>query len=194
MVSTFGGDKSKSAINPLSLQHNINLKALLDINKYIHKVKSITNSSTSSTNNESNMHDKTGPYVIHPLVSHLHELILSTNIGEKNVDMLIEVERLALIIGAIRVIFCKSGKDRTGMASTLEQSRQLGERFGCGMSLTRLMRDANLMRVYGCRLLICEKNIGRKVYSINKLQAQFLPIVFRPPNEVCEDLLKKDNS
>ena len=130
----------------------------------------------------------------HPLVKTLHDTILSSSLSLKNVDLLIEVERLTLLMGGCRVTFCKSGKDRTGMACTLEQSRQLGERYGCGLSLPRLLRDANLMRVHGCRLLIAEKNIGRKVYSINKLQAQFLPVMFRPPNQVCEDLMKKDNS
>ena len=50
------------------------------------------------------------------------------------------------------------------------------------------------MRVHGCRLMVAEKNIGKPVYSINILQAQFLPEVFRPPAVVCEDILKKDNS
>jgi hypothetical protein len=50
------------------------------------------------------------------------------------------------------------------------------------------------MRVHGVRLLIAEKNIGRKVYSINKFQAQFMPVMLRPPAAVCEDVLKKDNS
>lgn len=90
--------------------------------------------------------------------------------------------------------FCKSGKDRTGMAITLEQSRQLGERYGCGISQSRVLRDANLMRLHGVRILIAEKNIGRKVYSINKLQVQFLPVLYRPPVQVCEDIMKKDNS
>ena len=130
----------------------------------------------------------------HPMVKSLQDTILSSSLTLKNVDLLIEVERLAVMLGGCRITFCKSGKDRTGMASTLEQSRQLGERYGCGLSAQRVLRDANLMRVHGCRLLIAEKNIGRKVYSINKFQAQFLPVMFRPPNQVCEDLLKKDNS
>lgn len=50
------------------------------------------------------------------------------------------------------------------------------------------------MRLHGVRLLIAEKNIGRKIYSINKLQVQFLPILYRPPLQVCEDIMKKDSS
>ena len=51
------------------------------------------------------------------------------------------------------------------------------------------------MRVYGTRLKVAEKNIGKAVYAINSLQAQFLPPLYRPPPQVQESLLKsKDNS
>lgn len=198
IVSTFGGDHSKSKIDPLTLQHDINMRAMKELNRYCHAVKQVTVALINQQQRSGALSSESAQAKIrsnvHPLMCHLHELILSSNLGDKNVEMLVEAERLCLMLGGSRVTFCKSGKDRTGMACTLEQSRQLGERFGCGMSTSRLLRDANIMRVHGCRLMVCEKNIGRKVYSINKLQAQFLPTVFRPPNEVCEDLLKKDNS
>jgi hypothetical protein len=130
--------------------------------------------------------------------------------------MLCEVERLSLAIDACKVTFCKSGtvfiainimflgslhffrfivgKDRTGMCVTLEQSRALGEVFGCGDKQDRLLGDANIMRVHGARIMIAEKNIGRKVYSINKLQAQFLPLLYRPPASVQEDMMKTDET
>lgn len=49
-------------------------------------------------------------------------------------------------------------------------------------------------RIHGVRIMIAEKNIGRRVYSINQLQAQFLPSVYRPPKEVLEDLMRKDDT
>lgn len=83
----------------------------------------------------------------HPLLEDLTEKILnSDNINSKNVDMLIAVERVCVMLGGCRVTFCKSGKDRTGMAVTYEQSRQIGERFGCGQSSSRILKDANIMR------------------------------------------------
>ena len=42
--------------------------------------------------------------------------------------------------------------------------------------------------------MIAEKNIGRKVYSINQLQVQFLPTVYRPPKEVLEGMMRKDDT
>lgn len=139
------------------------------------------NNSNSSTNSNNSNNSNPNPAshsakVTHPMCKTLHDTILSSSLTLKNVDLLIEVERLSVMLGGIRVTFCKSGKDRTGMACTLDQSRQLGERYGCGMSVPRALKDANLMRVHGCRLLIAEKNIGRKVSSL--LQLVFCPYFF----------------
>lgn len=202
MVTTFGGDSSQGRTHNLHLQHDVNLKGLRDVNAYCMKAMPVARDdspahriNTGSRNMSPTTRRKSlASSTTHPMVKTLHDTILSSSLALKNVDLLIEVERLSVMLGGVRITFCKSGKDRTGMACTLEQSRQLGERYGCGMSVPRVLKDANLMRVHGCRLLIAEKNIGRKVYSINKLQAQFLPLMFRPPNQVCEDLMKKDNS
>ena len=221
MVTTFGGDSARGRTNNLHLQHDVNLKGLRDINAYALKALPVTGNQLPFSRNANvdgsgkssvNTSNKAGASAAaesdasscinsllrkqaHPMCKTLYDTILTSSLTLKNVDLLIEVERLVVMLGGCRVTFCKSGKDRTGMALTLEQSRQLGERYGCGMGQARILKDANLMRVHGCRLLIAEKNIGRKVYSINKLQAQFLPAMFRPPKEVCEDMLKSgDNS
>jgi hypothetical protein len=114
--------------------------------------------------------------------------------ASKNVEMLAAAERACTSLGGMRVTFCKSGKDRTGMVVTLEQSRVLGEQFRCGTDQARLLRDATVLRAHGTRIDVCRKNIGRRVYSINKLQSQFLPILLRPPPALLEDLFKKDLS
>jgi len=211
MVSTFGGDTSQGRTNNLHLQLDINHKGLRDINTYCLHVFPVQHQQQQQVPNSSRplsvplkLTSKASLAVssplleqkesVHPMVKTLQDTILNSNITMKNVDLLVEVERLTVMLGGCRITFCKSGKDRTGMATTLEQSREIGERFGCGMSSARILKDANLMRLYGCRLSIAEKNIGRPVYSINKFQSQFLPAMFRPPPQVCEDLLKKDNS
>ena len=81
------------------------------------------------------------------------------------------------------------------MAITLEQSRLLGEVFATGTSDERIIRDADVMRIHGTRIMIAEKNIGKPVYSINLLQVKFLPLFYRPPLSVTEKLIKSgDNS
>lgn len=204
MVTTFGGENKKRTMTSVDLQHYVNTRALREINIYCFKYQPIKldakrdgitmisadkrrTSLTSVATQQSNAE-------IHPIAQELFETIRSSNLTMKNVDLLMEVERICLILGGVRVTFCKSGKDRTGMAVTLEQSRQLGERFGSGITPARVLRDTNLMRVHGTRLMVADKNIGRPVYSINVLQAKFLPVMFRPPIQVCEDIMKKDNS
>ena len=186
MVTTFGGDNiKKGQAKSVNLQKDVNDKALKDLNAYCFQTRPIHR-----------RRESLGENTVHPLVQSLSNTILESSISMKNVDLLIEVERVCLILGGCRVTFCKSGKDRTGMAITLEQSRQLGERFQCGNSQGRLLRDAYTMRLHGVRLSVAEKNIGKRVYAINSLQAQFLPPLFRPPPAVCEDIniMKKDMS
>eukprot|EP01038_Epipyxis_sp_PR26KG_P010041 gene10041-13499_t len=208
VATTFGtgsetSSTSTKVIKSTDLQHLVNTKGLQALNKFCFHSRPITswpsinnNSLNQSLSNDSNSNEASlfAQTQVHPLVAELNQSIRSSSLALKNVDLLMEVERICVMLGGCRVTFCKSGKDRTGMAITLEQSRQLGERYGCGMNDDRVLRDANLFRLYGCRLLIAEKNIGRKVYSINKFQAQFLPVMFRPPSSVCEDLMKKDTS
>ena len=50
------------------------------------------------------------------------------------------------------------------------------------------------MRVHGVRIDVAEKNIGRRVYSINALQVHFLPVMYRPPAETLETLMRKDDT
>jgi hypothetical protein len=132
--------------------------------------------------------------MIHPILAQLEKAITNSDIRGKNVDMLEELERVCMILNGCLVTFCKSGKDRTSMAATLHQSRVLGELYQCGNSDKRVLRDANTMRAHGVRIIISEKNIGRPVFSFNRVQVQFLPVMYRPPLQVCESLLKKDYS
>ncbi len=76
------------------------------------------------------------------------------------------------------------------MAVTLHQARLLGDRHGCGAGgPERLLRDANVMRLHGTRLLLCDKNTGRCKYAFNALQLQFMPALYKPPPETIEQML-----
>lgn len=207
MVSTFGGDSNRF-MTSVELQHHVNLKALCIINQYTIHSKPLEGDSNiqPSSNFSISDYDKSVPSFvplslsnidsnnIHPLVRDLYHSIKNSSLNMKNIDLLREVERLCLALEGVRITFCKSGKDRTGMAVTLEQARQLSERFHTDLNETRILKESNLMRVFGSRILVAEKNIGKKVYSINTIQCKFLPLLFRPPLQVCEDLMKKDNS
>lgn len=185
-IADIAETSSSSSTN--DLQRFINLRALKLMNEYCYRVKpsEVVTETTSVDGGGLGLNTDT----IHMYCRRFDEYVRFSSATAKNVELLQESERLCSLLNGIRVTFCKSGKDRTGMGVTLEQSRELGERFGCGQSQSRLLRDAQLMREYGCRVLIAEKNIGRKVYSINSLQAQFIPLLYRPPTRVQENLMK----
>jgi hypothetical protein len=163
----------------------------VDVTSSANPIKDPANATSLSTRRQSIAGSE-----IHPLLRTLSERIQRADASAKNVDMLLEVERSCFLLNGCRVTFCKSGKDRTGMAVTLEQARQLGDRYRLGDKTGRLVRDANIFRLYGTRVAIAAKNIGKRVFSFNRLQVQFLPPLYRPPLQVCEMLMKggKDNS
>jgi hypothetical protein len=209
VASTFANESSGG----LGLQADINIRGLQQLNRYCHLIQPI-NVSTSFNSRDASSSSSTGgkddetfssrtySSVMTPIdESHIHPLILGTyhaitnyKNNVKNVHMLAELERVSQYLRGCKITFCKSGKDRTGMVITYEQARYLNEKYGLGYDLDGVIRLANIMRIHGTRLLVAEKNIGKKVFSINKLQAQFLPAIYRPPVQVCEDLLKKDMS
>ena len=89
------------------------------------------------------------------------------------------------------LIFCKSGKDRTGMQATYRQSMLLDDRTFEQMNQGLCINNfRGLMRLYGTRIYICEKNIGTPKFAFNKIQLQFMPDVLRPPVGAIAGVLK----
>jgi len=179
-------------LGSLELEHFVNARSLEILNRYCDAVKPLSDLELQQRASVGNSQQKN----VHPWLGRLAEHVRFTGKSEKNVAMLMEVQRVCHFLCGCKVTFCKSGKDRTGMVITLEQSRILGERFGCGDSTERVIKDADLMRLHGPRLQVCTKNIGKAIYSMNKLQVQFLPNLLRPPRSTMEDLtlFKSDNT
>jgi hypothetical protein len=198
-VNTFGSGVQKGGqINAQNLQAVVNHTGITELSDHCWNVLPISglppelggsDARRAQSIEGSAAHRRSGETAapVHPLVRNISTIMLSSDISAKNVDLLAEVERVCVQLKACRVTFCKSGKDRTGMAVTLEQARQLGDKFNLGSSSARVLRDATLMRTHGTRLDVCEKNIGKRVYSINSLQTQFLPPMYRPSPSVLED-------
>jgi hypothetical protein len=134
---------------------------------------------------------------VHRLCSYIRDLLDKTSTSTKNVLLLNELERLVVILNGCLATFCKSGKDRTGMVVSYREARNVCESFGCGTPNSleaSAIKISNVFREYGCRLRICEKNTGKRVFSFNKLQCQFLPTIYRPPDSVTEDLIKSGDN
>ena len=183
IATTFSGDSSQDNMNSGDLQKFMNFRSFQVLNSHCHVVQQVD--SSTGVEEETN---------IHPIMRSLYSSVYSTSPTVKDVRMLREAELICDVLGGLRVTFCKSGKDRTGMAVTLEQARFIGERFGCGFSEEVLIKNVNIMRLHGTRLAVAEKNIGRPIFSINKIQASFLPTLYRPPPQVQENILKNADS
>jgi hypothetical protein len=66
------------------------------------------------------------------------------------------------VLGGGGVIFCKSGKDRTGMGATLREQNFLAS--SSRDVVADDPQDLHVLRRFGTRLAVCEKNVGRPKY------------------------------
>lgn len=138
-----------------------------------------------------------GTIAIHPTLISLHAHIMSSA-GKMNHSILDEAALLSLAFGGGGAVFCKSGKDRTAMHVTYKQA-QFARRYLCqktregssaDIDQDQIYEDATLMRIYGTRLPICEKNVGQAKYAFNALQVKFMPEMLRPPPSTLAGFLK----
>ncbi|CRL02356.1 CLUMA_CG015116, isoform B [Clunio marinus] len=107
------------------------------------------------------------------------EELLRVN-SSKNVKILHVAEDITRAVGGLRVTSCKSAKDRTAMAVTLEQTRILQQEFH--LPSNNLQNVLDVIRSEGTRLDNTMKNIGRRKFAFNLPQVMALPQQYRPPN------------
>ena len=117
---------------------------------------------------------------------------------QKTVELLMQSCYLARLMKGCRTTSCKSAKDRTSMFHTLEVVRLMEKRGiavqpkvevrnvgtyatrECGIGgamqgVLDMLRDVN-----GVRLQNCKKNIGKALFSFNKVQVRTLPKELQP--------------
>uniref|UniRef100_A0A0N5CAK9 PH domain-containing protein n=1 Tax=Strongyloides papillosus TaxID=174720 RepID=A0A0N5CAK9_STREA len=99
--------------------------------------------------------------------------------SNKNVSLFKTVMSLTTALSSINCLSCKSGKDRTSMAVTLEEGRLLKET--CGVNDDQVSEMIVCLRRDGVRRENCKKNVGKPMYSFSSFQMHFLPPEFRPP-------------
>jgi hypothetical protein len=111
-----------------------------------------------------------------------------------NHEILLEAAALVYQLGGGAAVFCKSGKDRTAMHVTYKQAHfanTFRSRYpSADVFCDTTMADATLIRVYGTRLPICEKNVGQALYAFNSLQVKFMPDALKPPMNTLAGFLK----
>eukprot|EP00795_Rhopilema_esculentum_P000013 gene13-9610_t len=82
-------------------------------------------------------------------------------------------------MNGIRLTTCKSAKDRTAMAVTLEAARILQREHRLPQDL--FLKTLNTMRCQGTRLVNSLKNVGIPKYAFNKMQVRAYPSLYRAP-------------
>lgn len=99
--------------------------------------------------------------------------------SRKAVEVLSQSAKLVRMLGGARLTMCKSGKDRTSMSVTLEQTYVLQQRF----SVPNRARTSTLeaLRTSGTRRQNARKNVGVPRFAFNALQSELLPKEYRPP-------------
>jgi len=176
--------------SPGELQREFNERSLTILNSYCH---SLPLDVTLLRKIDSTLAFLNGTDEVHAVALPMYKTLQDASTGTKNIEVLERLEDIAVQLNALRITFCKSGKDRTGMAVTLEQSRYMAKKFGVGTYDKEVMiHNANIMREYGTRLDVVEKNIKKRCYAINAIQANFLPYEYKPPPGVLEDLIRND--
>jgi len=104
--------------------------------------------------------------------------MLCTN-ETKNVHLLSLSTQLCRLLNGVLFICCKSGKDRTSMGVTLEETLILQRDYG--MPESHFQSTLDTIRRDGSRLENTLKNIGEKQYAFSAFQIPFLPDWYRPP-------------
>jgi len=184
-VTNPSDDEQKRNLNPLykggaEFQFNVNRYGLSFFEAYLERAAAVCSNSTDPALDGARA-----------AVAALGAAVAAQDLTAKNTAVLTSAEAACEALGGGRVTFCKSGKDRTAMALTLEQTQLLGaHNFGGGQKLFEdsgeRMRLTNLLRV-GTRLSIAQKNIGKPKYSFNALQRRFMPKEYQAPVETIQD-------
>uniref|UniRef100_A0A914UXV8 PH domain-containing protein n=1 Tax=Plectus sambesii TaxID=2011161 RepID=A0A914UXV8_9BILA len=145
-----------------SLERHINLEALADIVAYVDLFRQFKPKESA---------------LVH-MVADLTQSVQACP-SNKNIKIIKMSVALTRTLGGISLISCKSGKDRTAMAVTLEEGHILRE--NCGVTEQQLAEMVVALRRDGVRRENCRKNVGKPLYSFSPLQMPFMPKEMRPP-------------
>ena len=115
---------------------------------------------------------------LHALVARAQRA-LDAAADPKNVELLHATALLSRLLGGGRLIMCKSGKDRTAMAVTLEHARLLESEHGVDSEGATRCLEAT--RRHGVRRENVRRNVCKRTYAFNWVQQRMLPAAYRPP-------------
>uniref|UniRef100_K3WX27 Uncharacterized protein n=1 Tax=Globisporangium ultimum (strain ATCC 200006 / CBS 805.95 / DAOM BR144) TaxID=431595 RepID=K3WX27_GLOUD len=184
VMFTQGINEMQSVANTVldtSLQDEINFESGTTLERYFRVyqafVKYNARHNEGSVYNDARLEDLVHLQTqINILVEKLNVTIKS-HVQKKNVNILLETSDICRRLGAGRTTCCKSGKDRTAMSVTLENSQILVDKFHVkqGVHLCTAMRERGVRRV---NVLA---NTGKDKYAFNSFQLKYIPECYKPP-------------
>lgn len=120
----------------------------------------------------------------------LDALVKMHDPSDKDIDLLLDSAMLCRVMGGGRATCCKSAKDRTSMASTLEFVHHVEFKGLLGRDEEDIHQHKtalldSMRKIGGCRLRNCKLNTGKATYCFNMLQQSSLPMWLKPPPETA---------
>ncbi|CAG5134315.1 unnamed protein product [Candidula unifasciata] len=115
---------------------------------------------------------------LHHMVKMLQNNVMTKK--SKNVEVLHVASAVTRALRGLRATFCKSGKDRTAMAVTLEMVHILQRHHNLASHV--FIQSLDCLRSVGCRRDNTLKNTGVKKYAFISLQMLYIPKLYRAPS------------
>ncbi|KAJ8601754.1 hypothetical protein CTAYLR_006753 [Chrysophaeum taylorii] len=166
-----------NAVGNTTIQDAINRESIADLEAYFDDFDHLDklNAKAAAV--------KRAPPLLRQDLRTIRNNIEAAHLRRKHWRMLAAVADFVRAIGGARVTSCKSGKDRTGMSVTFEQSRLLNVHHR--LSADNFDRALYLSRLHGTRVENAAKNVGKPVFAFNAFQIACLPAIYRPPISVA---------
>lgn len=187
------GINEKATLGQTREQHRSNLDNYVRLSQYFSRYRKLGLNATGAADASSSEWES-----LQSLLGYMEQQ-LRANVS-KNVKILHLAEDACRLMGGLRFTSCKSAKDRTGMAVTLEQCRVLVREFQLPakhvpFALSTMRRLYTLSKSCpaffltnhissfseGTRMDNVYKNIGKHKYAFNLPQVIMLPAMYRPP-------------
>ena len=159
-------------------QERVNEKATKQLNEYW--------LSFSGLNSKQSTHKET--------IKECAKLLMAMDKSHSKTQILCSFQRLVYLLNGVRITSCKSGKDRTSMSTTLEQSLHIIHQendFSNIEKNEKLMKMVSVLREVGsARNLNVLENTGDTKYVLTPLQALLMPKLFIPPRHLQKSIFK----
>ncbi|XP_030244410.1 inositol polyphosphate-4-phosphatase type I A isoform X2 [Drosophila navojoa] len=168
------GINEKATLGQTREQQRSNLDNYLRLSQYFSRYRKLGLNATCAADADASVSEWDA---LQSLLGYMEQQLRST--VSKNVKVLHLAEDACRLMGGLRFTSCKSAKDRTGMAVTLEQCRVLVREFQ--LPAKQVPYVLSTMRSEGTRMDNVFKNIGKHKYAFNLPQVIMLPAMYRPP-------------